>query len=885
MQPARRSARQLRVERLEDRAVPASFRTLNGEPHAVSADGWTVVGGRYAGDAFRWTQATGMVGLGGSSGGLSSIAGYDVSADGSVVVGLAESPPHQQQAFRWTKANGVVGLGFFPSPNPFSFAQAVSADGSVVVGGSSILPTHLFRWTGETGLVDLGADVNLYLANKVLHISADGSVVVGYASFERGYEPFRWTEATGTVRLGSDFFPAGVSADGSVIDGGRVRNDGTEWVTEWVRWTEATGPVVMGHDFSPAAVSADGSVVVGTGRVVAGAEFEPAVWQASTGVRLLRDLCQENGLGNPLAGWRWLDVMDVSGDGKVIIGDGLDPARGESAQPVGWVIDLRKPAKVTDFREASQAESGSPTPDALLLEYDLEDPVWSLKFRFVASADPAADSRDRPLAELTLRPDDITKSQGAYELVGEPASEATRPGKHKLLIRPGAPVRSALAGALANAAVNYVLAVSGDGPDPSEAPFRGIYQPSAGGPLVVRGGDNDDVVTIAPDDAGVSVSLAGRGAGAREATVPAPSRVLVLGAGGNDDVKASGLVKAPVELNGGPGADSLTGGGWDDVLVGGRGGDTYRFAPWYMRTAQVRETAAESDPGDEDTLDFRDFGAAIAVDLGRTGSQTVWRVQPAAGPRLRLEDARGIENAVATAFDDWIMGNDRDNDLKGGDGNDVLYGRGGDDTLSGEAGADALFGGPGTDALTGGPGADRFLNQNGADEAQDAAAEDARFQFVDGQTKDLAWTEAQVRAVDGALALLERKTNNTRLLKDSTGGPAGGLSFIRVASLTGPPDAWGRAETDINGQPTGRVLLSTAGVSRSAADVGRTVAHELAHFWAGYVGPGGQSLLDRFVTLSDWRIWYDKSPLPPGGFGPNGYTKAGRYVDATGKVY
>ena len=56
-----------------------------------------------------------------------------VSGDGSVVVGI--SGGHSGQAFRWTAADGMVGLGR-PPGDFYSYARGVNDDGSVVVGGS-----------------------------------------------------------------------------------------------------------------------------------------------------------------------------------------------------------------------------------------------------------------------------------------------------------------------------------------------------------------------------------------------------------------------------------------------------------------------------------------------------------------------------------------------------------------------------------------------------------------------------------------------------------------------------------------------------------------------------------------------------------------------------
>src|SRR5262245_37318037 len=83
---------------------------------AVSADGSVVVGTRFAGpsvEAFRWTAATGVVGLGDLPGDTAGSNAAAVSADGGVVVGVSGSASGQE-AFRWTSGGGMVGLGDLP---------------------------------------------------------------------------------------------------------------------------------------------------------------------------------------------------------------------------------------------------------------------------------------------------------------------------------------------------------------------------------------------------------------------------------------------------------------------------------------------------------------------------------------------------------------------------------------------------------------------------------------------------------------------------------------------------------------------------------------------------------------------------------------------------
>jgi probable HAF family extracellular repeat protein len=78
-----------------------------------------------------------MVGLGFVPGGTKSQAS-GVNADGSVVVGNALDNNQNQAAFRWTAATGMVGLSTLSNPRfgIFSSASGVNADGSVIVGNS-----------------------------------------------------------------------------------------------------------------------------------------------------------------------------------------------------------------------------------------------------------------------------------------------------------------------------------------------------------------------------------------------------------------------------------------------------------------------------------------------------------------------------------------------------------------------------------------------------------------------------------------------------------------------------------------------------------------------------------------------------------------------------
>jgi probable HAF family extracellular repeat protein len=180
-----------------------------------------------------------------------------VSADGKVVVGYGQGGPSSSfssQAFRWTQATGMVGLGFLPSNADESEALAANADGSVVVGYSSVNGArHPFRWTQATGLVDL-AFLSGGIDGIATGVSADGTVVVGSSSASGiSAEAFRWTQG-GMVGLGllpgyecqsCASFANAVSSDGTTVVGSVLTNaPGVGYLA--FRWTGATDLSLLG---------------------------------------------------------------------------------------------------------------------------------------------------------------------------------------------------------------------------------------------------------------------------------------------------------------------------------------------------------------------------------------------------------------------------------------------------------------------------------------------------------------------------------------------------------------------------------------------------------------------------------------------------------------
>jgi serralysin len=136
-------------------------------------------------------------------------------------------------------------------------------------------------------------------------------------------------------------------------------------------------------------------------------------------------------------------------------------------------------------------------------------------------------------------------------------------------------------------------------------------------------------------------------------------------------------------LYGFSGADSMRGGGGDDVYFVDNAGDR----------------AIETSAGDgADTVK-----ASVSYILGDNLEKLVLT-------------GSGAINGTGNALDNGLTGNEAANNLLGRDGNDVMSGLGGNDRLYGGNGDDVIYGGAGTDWIEGGSGSDRLSGGSGADQ-------------------------------------------------------------------------------------------------------------------------------------------------------------------------
>jgi hypothetical protein len=72
--------------------------------------------------------------------------------------------------------------------------------------------------------------------------------------------------------------------------------------------------------------------ITGDGRTIVGSDLGPyggsvaVIWDADDGVRGLREyLIKEHGLASALVGWKLTSALDISSDGRTIVGFGENP--------------------------------------------------------------------------------------------------------------------------------------------------------------------------------------------------------------------------------------------------------------------------------------------------------------------------------------------------------------------------------------------------------------------------------------------------------------------------------------------------------------------------------------------------------------------------------
>jgi uncharacterized membrane protein len=168
-----------------------------------------------------------------------------VSDDGSVVLGdmpdpMSPDPQIGETAGMWKAETGWQSLGYLPNAGQCpsrSNGYELSGDGSVVVGLSwDGCSGRGFRWTQETGMVAMQTLANG--ANRASVCSADGNLIGGFAQGTGSRTPAFWNGAGAGHLLDPPSGNAigevfGISDDGSVMLGNWTITDPTVRASKW----------------------------------------------------------------------------------------------------------------------------------------------------------------------------------------------------------------------------------------------------------------------------------------------------------------------------------------------------------------------------------------------------------------------------------------------------------------------------------------------------------------------------------------------------------------------------------------------------------------------------------------------------------------------------
>jgi len=255
---------------------------------------------------------------------------WSASADGSIISGIAyDNSGAGHQAFRWTAAGGMQGLGIYD-------ADDMSSDGSVVVGGGV--------WTQSGGIQPAMGTLG-GCCTSAEGVSPEGSAITGWSVNSSGFlHAFRWTAATGLQDLGvtdgTESVGEDASSNGAVVVG-QARDKNDFWRA--FAWTAGGGMKDIGTLGGPMSVAYgvndNGTVAVGTSLTTSSSASNHAFrWTAKNGMQDIQSLLTKAGVSS-VQGWILTTARRVSTDGTVIVGTGRDP----SGQQEAWRAVLPLP--------------------------------------------------------------------------------------------------------------------------------------------------------------------------------------------------------------------------------------------------------------------------------------------------------------------------------------------------------------------------------------------------------------------------------------------------------------------------------------------------------------------------------------------------------------
>ena len=270
-----------------------------------------------------------------------------VSDDGTVLCGNIDPSSESSTAGIWTEATGWQSLGFVPGTpatcgGGLSSAYDISGDGTTIVGLAWIngCDGAGFRWTAATGLQTLQHLANGH--NRCSAISGDGLSLGGFAQGSFSRTPAYWAPDTSG-------FVVDPNLQGEVYN---FTEDGSQSVgtlyfsgslyTAFVRDTQSgvfTNLHQLQSGWAAAAsdLSEDGSVIVGFDYI--SLSRKAWVWTSGDGIVSMADRLAAYGMtGLP----NFLVCSAVSDDGTVVVG-GAQPVGGGAFSTAGFIVELVPP--------------------------------------------------------------------------------------------------------------------------------------------------------------------------------------------------------------------------------------------------------------------------------------------------------------------------------------------------------------------------------------------------------------------------------------------------------------------------------------------------------------------------------------------------------------
>jgi uncharacterized membrane protein len=275
--------------------------------------------------------------------------GHAISDSGDVVAGEADGV-----AVIWGALGGDAILG----PGA---ALGLTPDGLNAVGRLELapgFPIGFWRLTAAVVFLPPEGD-DTFSSGNAIASTDEGAVIAGSTShfegkppedsfFSRaavwsGFTPTHLAPLPGATVSGAN----GISADGAVVVGFSAEPGEFSPATA-VRWAGGAPAALTPGEFSNALdVSADGQVVVGEG--VDGA----FVWDPTHGVRVLRRILIDAGIN--LEGIALTAARSVSADGNVVVGWGVDL---DTSSEIAWRATLSGgPECAADFNRDSELNS------------------------------------------------------------------------------------------------------------------------------------------------------------------------------------------------------------------------------------------------------------------------------------------------------------------------------------------------------------------------------------------------------------------------------------------------------------------------------------------------------------------------------------------------